>query len=76
MGSVRKTRLAEMDLDGIWDYIAKDSPNNATRQLRTINEKSELLIEFPEMGRSRDDLEPGIRVFQVGKYAVCYRPYL
>ncbi len=73
MARVLKTRLAEFDLDEIWDYVARNSPNNATRLLRTINGKCEPLAEFPDMGRSRDDLEPSLRVFPVGKYAVCYR---
>jgi toxin ParE1/3/4 len=39
----------------------------------TIDGKCELLAEFSDMGHRRDDLETGLRVFPVGRYAICYR---
>jgi toxin ParE1/3/4 len=61
------------DLNEIWEFIAKDSPTAATRWVDTIEDKCRTVSDYPDMGRSRNDLEPGIQVFPVGKYAVCYR---
>ena len=74
MSEVRETPLAESDLDAIWFYIAQDSPGQATRFLRTIDEKCRTLADAPMIGRSRPELAPGLRSLPVGNYAIFYRP--
>ena len=74
MSRVEKTGEARGNLLEIWIYVSRDSVSAADRVVDTIDEKCDLLAEFSEMGRRRDDLELGIRVFPVGKYAICYRP--
>ncbi len=62
-------------LDEIYYYIAvtNQSPENATRFMQRLDEAISQLELFPEMGRARDDWEPGIRLFVYKGYAVLYR---
>ncbi len=73
MARVLRSGLAESDLLDIWSYIAKDNPNAADRFLDLIDEKLALLMEYPEIGRRRDDLAPRMRSFPVGRYVIFYR---
>ena len=45
----------------------------AERILDTINDQFVLLSKHPLLGRSRDDLRPGLRSITVGAYIVLYR---
>lgn len=73
MARVIQTRTSLRDLDNIWDFIAEDSPERASRFIRELREKMEILAEQPRMGRSRDELSPGLRSFPFGNYLVFYR---
>jgi toxin ParE1/3/4 len=53
---------AEADLDVIYDYIARESPDRALDVIRRIRTRCGQLTEFPELGRRRDDLRPGARL--------------
>jgi toxin ParE1/3/4 len=63
---------ADSDLDDIWYYVAKESGSieQAERFIASITERFYLLSENPYIGRSRDDLRPGLRSFSVGKYVI------
>ncbi len=37
-----------------------------------ITEHFYALAQYPRMGRSRDDLRPGLRSFAVGEYVIVY----
>jgi toxin ParE1/3/4 len=65
---------AEKDLDEIWWYIAQDSPASADKLLDEIEDTSRRLARFKNMGRSRDELYPGLQSFPVGKYLIFYMP--
>jgi toxin ParE1/3/4 len=67
------TALAE--LDDIWYYVATESSSieAAERLLNAINDQFALLSKHPLLGRSRDDLRPGLRSITVGAYVVLYR---
>ncbi len=68
-------RSAEADLADIWRYIARDSPQNASRLVRRIRTMcSTTLADNPYIGRARPELAPGLRSFPVGNYIVFYRP--
>lgn len=69
-----KRPQAENDLEDIWWYIAQDNSHEADRLLDQIQEKLLLLIEFPQMGISRDDLVSGLRSSTVGNYLIFYFP--
>jgi toxin ParE1/3/4 len=66
---------ADSDLDEIWYRIAKESGSveRAERFIEYLTERFHLLSENPYIGRSRDDLRPGLRSFPVGQYVMIYR---
>jgi hypothetical protein len=49
-------RGAERDLDGLWEYVAQDSVEEANRLLAKIFEAFEALARNPGMGHKREDL--------------------
>jgi toxin ParE1/3/4 len=70
-------RLAPQDraeLNSIWNYIVKESGNTVAADgvIDAITERFYLLSQYPRMGRSRDDLRPGLRSFPVGQYVIIY----
>ena len=70
---LRISRPAENDLDEIWLYIAEDAPETADRFIDFVVERLTILSSSPEMGRLREDLEPGLRTFPLDNYLVFYR---
>lgn len=51
------------DLAALYDYIARESsPEIAIGYVRRIRAACEQLATFPERGRRRDDILPGLRV--------------
>ncbi len=53
---------AEADLAEIWEYIARDSPDNADRFVyRIFRTCQESLASSPHIGRPREELSPGLR---------------
>ena len=73
MSRVRFTPEARTDLHDIWDYIARDNVDSASRFTDTIEEKCRLLGASPEMGRGRPELAPDLRSFPVGNYVIFVR---
>jgi len=73
--AVRTSPEAEEELDEIWYYIATESSSIdvAERMLDAINDQFALLSKHPLLGRSRDDLRPGLRSIAVGAYVIIYR---
>jgi plasmid stabilization system protein ParE len=70
----RVTRRADRDIDGIWDFIARDSFDNADKVDREIHQAIRLLSEFPNIGHHRDDVtNPNYRFWSVYKYLIAYR---
>jgi toxin ParE1/3/4 len=45
----------------------------ADRFVDAITERFVLLAGMPDMGRSRNEIEPGLRSFPVGDYLIYYR---
>lgn len=68
------TDLADQDLFEISLYIAQNSVGAAERFIDTMNEKFQLLADSPRLGRSREELAPGLRSLSIGKYVIFYRP--
>jgi toxin ParE1/3/4 len=66
---------AAADLDAIWYYVARESGDaeSADHLIDSIAERFALLASFPQMGRRREDLRPGLRSFPVGEYMILYR---
>ena len=65
---------ARTELSSIWNYIVKEGGNVAAADavIDAITERFYLLSQHPRMGRSRDDLRPGLRSFVVGQYVIVY----
>jgi toxin ParE1/3/4 len=65
---------AVSDLDRLWDYLASAAgPATADRVLRDVQHVVMTLAEFPQAGRSRNELRPGLRSLPVGAHIVFYR---
>ena len=72
----RRAPQADLDLDGIWLYVAKKSGSFdiADRLIDSIAERFFLLGRHPYVGRTRDEeLRRGLRSFPVGEYVILYR---
>ncbi len=70
---VRRTPLAEQDLEDIWFFVAQDNPDAADRLLDKIEESIALLAENPHLGPARPDIAPELRYHPVGNYLLLYR---
>ncbi len=65
---------AESDLLDVWRWGANHfSTEIADRHLRDIADTAKRLCDFPESGRSRDDLLSGLRAIVVFPTVVFYR---
>ena len=73
MGRFTRTRRARLDLMEIWEYVAADDPEAADRLLDRIDATCARIASFPSLGRSRDDLRPGLRYVPLGHYLILYR---
>jgi toxin ParE1/3/4 len=58
----------------IWEFHARNGKVLADKQIRIILAQVEDLTVFPELGRSRNDLQSGLRVFNAGKHLIFYIP--
>lgn len=75
MSRVDLSAAAERDLDEIWRYIAQDSPEMADRFIdRLLATCHDTLAPSPRIGKSREELAPGLRSFPVLPYLLFYRP--
>jgi toxin ParE1/3/4 len=66
------TPAAEQDLLDIWQYIALDNEQQATKFLSELREKICNLSLFPFSGIQRDDLHKGIFLIIHKKYSIFY----
>jgi plasmid stabilization system protein ParE len=65
---------ADLDLDEIWEYIARDNIDAADRWIAKLFDAFEALGRTPGMGHTREDLTPHqVRFWPVGAYLVIYR---
>ena len=56
------------------DYLAeKVSVETAEHFLEKIDAKFKLLVKFPQIGRRRDELYPGLRSVPLEDYLIFYR---
>jgi toxin ParE1/3/4 len=74
MSNYRFSAPARQDLRQIKNYMAQFSLSAASRFLDAFEEKCRLLADFPEMGRSRQEIAPSLRSLPVDKYVIFYRP--
>ncbi len=70
---LRRLPRAIRDVDAIWDWVARDNEDAASRLLQRIVEATDRLTDFPESGTPRPELGRGVRSVVVGNYVVLYR---
>ncbi len=70
---VKFLRQARRDVDDIWDYVAVEDREAASRLIESIYTTSRRLADFPESGPARPDIAPGVRSVIVGRYLLLYR---
>ena len=64
---------ARLDLQDIWDFIARDNPDPANRIINELLAAFEHLAEWPGSGHLRRDLtRSDVRFWPVGSYLVIY----
>jgi toxin ParE1/3/4 len=73
MGRIRRTPLAQQDLEDIWYFVAQDDPAAADRLLDILERKLELLADNPLMGPARPDIALELRYHPVGNHLLLYR---
>lgn len=66
-------QAAADDLEEIWVYVAQRNFDAADTLIDLLGATIVRLGEWPEMGRARPELEPGLRSFPVDSYVVYYR---
>jgi toxin ParE1/3/4 len=68
------TPTASRDIERIMDYLADASSFYvAERFLVKLNKKCRNLANFPNLGRQRSELSPGLRSFSIDAYLIFYR---
>lgn len=70
---IRRLPRAIRDVDGIWDYVAREDPIAADRLVDRIVAATGRLADFPKSGTARSVLGDGVRSIPVGRYLVLYR---
>jgi len=73
MADVRRSSQAERDLETILEDLQQNAPVAAERYATAFYEKGQALSRFPEMGRSRPEIAPGLHSTLVYPYVVFYR---
>jgi toxin ParE1/3/4 len=65
---------ANADIEAIWEYIAQDNIDAATRVDERIHHALHMLARFPGMGHARPDVRDKRYLFwTVGTYVIAYR---
>ena len=73
MPEYRLRARARADLDAIWDYTcSKWGARRARHYLNEIKRVCARLMRDPHLGKVRDDLYSGLRVYPAGKHLIFY----
>ena len=71
--TIRWTRTAKEDLQGIWDYIARDSTYYADKYIDELISATDVLEVFPEIGRVVPEIgDANTREIIHGSYRIMY----
>ncbi|MFN3943404.1 MAG: type II toxin-antitoxin system RelE/ParE family toxin [Allosphingosinicella sp.] len=65
---------AEADLIDIATYIAADNPERALSFVDELEASCAGLLDYPDSGRERPDLAPGLRSKPHGRHVIYYTP--
>lgn len=72
MASYQFSQDAINDLNKICDYIAKKNPSSAGNLFNAIRQKCKLVANFPNIGKSYEEIRPNLRGFLVSDYIIFY----
>ena len=74
MAPFRFSRRAEADLLSIGAYTLRTwGENQAVRYLGDLEACGQMLADSPALGRTCDDVRPGLRRMAIGRHVVFYR---
>ena len=74
MARIHRSARSHIDYLDIWLRIASDNFAAADQLIDRFDQQLETLAQNPLIGRSRDELRPGLRSWPVGNYLLIYRP--
>jgi toxin ParE1/3/4 len=75
VATVFLTKLAQQDLQEIWDFLSSEAGNDIADQVVLgLQSACDEIAAFPEAGRSREGIRPGLRSFVTRPYVCFYRP--
>lgn len=63
---------AELDLEEIGDYIARDNPKRALSFIGELEAHCHRIAETPTAFPKRDDIEPGLQMGVHGNYLLLF----
>jgi toxin ParE1/3/4 len=67
--------LAELDLEEIGDFIARDNPSRAVSFIRELRDRCAKIEAAPLAAPLRHELGEGIRMVPFGRYLIFYGVY-
>jgi len=75
VANFRLSAQAEEDLAAIWGFVAERDDTAADKLIASIVNQMAMLATFPQAGRRREALFPGLRSFAIGRYVIFYRAF-
>ena len=72
MAAIAWTEEAQRWLEDIFEYIAADNPQAATRTVQGIYERAQILAAFPEIGHRYQASPRNVRILLYGHYRIAY----
>jgi toxin ParE1/3/4 len=69
---LRFSPFALTDIKGTWQYVSEQNEDSAKKIIREISEKCKMLSINPKIGRERNDLIIGLRLFPHKRYNIYY----
>jgi toxin ParE1/3/4 len=63
---------AEIDIEDIGDFIARDNPVRAVSFVQQLRGKCQELVAFPAVSPARPDYGEGVRLAVFGRYVILY----
>lgn len=72
MATIAWTEEAQRWLEDIFEYIAADNPQAATRTVQGIYERTQVLVKFPDVGHRYHASARNVRVLLYGHYRIAY----
>jgi len=64
---------AKEDILEIWEFIAAHDEVAADRYIDHLRDRALELIAFPQLGRTRDEIQPGLRSLLARNHLIFYR---